>query len=430
MPNINPTLNVPQANFLQMEKKFRAFVAGFGSGKTWVGCSSLCNKAWEFPKVPLGYFAPTYPQIRDIFFPTIEEVAFDWGLKTKVYETNKEVDIYYGRQYRTTIICRSMEKPATIVGFKIGHALIDELDVMAKVKAQQAWRKIIARMRYKQAGLLNGIDVATTPEGFKFTYEQFVKEANKSEAKRKLYGMIQASTYDNEANLPDDYISSLYESYPPQLISAYLRGQFVNLTSGAVYPDFDRVLNHTDEEIKKGEPLLIGMDFNVLKMAAVVYVIREGKPRALDELVGVRDTPTMCQLINERFPDHDITVIPDASGQATSSKNFSESDHAILKKNGFKVEVNGVNPGIKDRITAVNAQILNAEGERHLKVNTNKCPNFMATLEQQVYDDFGMPDKSAGLDHVGDAGGYPIAKRFPIIIQKVFKQRKIAGFSH
>ncbi|MFH4175755.1 terminase family protein, partial [Acinetobacter baumannii] len=104
------------------------------------------NKAWEFPKGPLVYFAPTYPQIRDIFFPTIEEVAFDWGLKTKVYETNKEVDIYYGRQYRTTIICRSMEKPATIVGFKIGHALIDELDVMAKVKAQQAWRKIIARM--------------------------------------------------------------------------------------------------------------------------------------------------------------------------------------------------------------------------------------------------------------------------------------------
>lgn len=66
-----------------MEKKFRAFVAGFGSGKTWVGCSSLCNKAWEFPKVPLGYFAPTYPQIRDIFFPTIEEVAFDWGLKLR-----------------------------------------------------------------------------------------------------------------------------------------------------------------------------------------------------------------------------------------------------------------------------------------------------------------------------------------------------------
>lgn len=415
MPNINPTLNVPQANFLQLKNKFRAFVAGFGSGKTWVGCSSLCDKSWEFPKVPLGYFAPTYPQIRDIFFPTIDEVAFDWGLKTKIYESNKEVDIYYGRQYRSTVICRSMEKPQTIVGFKIGHGLIDELDVMPTLKAQQAWRKIIARMRYKQAGLINGIDVATTPEGFKFTHEQFVKEANSTPQKRALYGMIQASTYDNEANLPDDYISSLFESYPPQLISAYLKGQFVNLTSGAVYPDFDRKLNHTNEEIRSNESLLIGMDFNVLKMAAVVYVIRDGKPLALDEMVGVRDTPTMATLLIERFPFHEMTVIPDAAGQSTSSKNSSESDHQILRDKGFRIEVDGINPAIKDRINAVNALILNAEGERTLKVNTNKCPRFTETLEQQIYDDFGMPDKKSGLDHVGDAGGYPLAKRFPII---------------
>jgi len=415
MPNINPTLNVPQANFLQLKNKFRAFVAGFGSGKTWVGCSSLCDKSWEFPKVPLGYFAPTYPQIRDIFFPTIDEVAFDWGLKTKIYESNKEVDIYYGRQYRSTIICRSMEKPQTIVGFKIGHALIDELDVMPTIKAQQAWRKIIARMRVKHPGLINGIDVATTPEGFKFTHQQFVKEANLTPTKRALYGMIQASTYDNEANLPDDYISSLFESYPPQLISAYLKGQFVNLTSGAVYPDFDRKLNHTDAEIQPNEPLIIGMDFNVLKMAAVVYVIRDGRPMALDELVGGRDTPTMATLLNERFPFHDMTVIPDASGQATSSKGASESDHAILRKAGFRVEADGVNPAIKDRINAVNALILNADGERTLLVNTNKCPRFTETLEQQVYDDFGLPDKKSGLDHVGDAGGYPLAKRFPIV---------------
>ncbi len=321
---------------------------------------------------------------------------------------------------------RLNEKPSTIVSFKIGHALIDELDVMNKDKAQVAWRKIIARMRYKQAGLTNGIDVATTPEGFKFTYEQFVKEANASPEKRALYGMIQASTYDNEANLPDDYISSLRESYPPQLIEAYLRGQFVNLTSGAVYPDFDRKLNHTDEEIRPNESLIIGMDFNVLKMAAVVYVIRDGKPLALDELVGVRDTPTIARLINERFAGHDITVIPDAAGQAKSSKNSSESDHQILREHGLRVEVDTTNPAIKDRLNATNALILNGDGERTLLVNTNKCPRFTETLEQQVYDDFGMPDKKSGLDHVGDAGTYPLAKRFPII--KRIAQQKRIGF--
>ena len=157
------------------------------------------------------------------------------------------------------------------------------------------------------------------------------------------------------------------------------------------------------------------MDFNVLKMAAVVYVIREGRPLALDEMVGVRDTPTMATLLNERFPLHDMTVIPDAAGQAKSSKNSSESDHQILRDKGFRVEVSGTNPAIKDRINSVNALILNGEGERTLLVNTNKCPRLTETLEQQVYDDFGMPDKKSGLDHVGDAGGYPLAKRFPII---------------
>src|SRR5699024_6865747 len=83
----------------------------------------------------------------------------------------------------------------------------------------------------------NGIDVTTTPEGFKFTYEQFVKNINKTQKRSEFYGLIQASTFDNELNLPPDYIDSLLESYDPNLINAYLNGQFVNLASGAVYPE-------------------------------------------------------------------------------------------------------------------------------------------------------------------------------------------------
>ncbi|MDF1653098.1 terminase small subunit, partial [Pseudomonas aeruginosa] len=213
----------------------RGLVAGFGSGKTWVGCSGLAQHAWEWPRINAGYFAPTYAQIRDIFYPTMEEVAFDWGLRTKINQANHEVHLYSGSAYRTTIICRSMEKPQTIVGFKVGRSLVDELDVLSLVKAQQAWRKIIARMRYKVDGLRNRVDVTTTPEGFKFVFQQFVKQLREKPHLQDLYGLVQASTYDNEANLPDDYIDSLMESYPPQLIAAYLRGQFVNLTSGTIY---------------------------------------------------------------------------------------------------------------------------------------------------------------------------------------------------
>jgi len=413
-----PKLNKPQARFLALPNKYRAFVAGFGSGKTWVGCAAQCQHSWEHPRIHAGYFAPTYGHIRDIFYPTIEEVASDWGLTCKINEGNKEVHLFSGRIYRNTILCRSLDKPGDIVGFKIGRALIDELDLLKKDKATLAWRKVLARMRYKVDGLMNGVDVTTTPEGFKFVYEQFVKQLRDNPALRELYGLVQASTYENAKNLPADYIPSLRASYPPQLIDAYLRGQFCNLLSGSVYANFDRVLNRTTDEIKLREPLHIGMDFNVLNMTATVNVVREGRPMQLAELTGVRDTPTMGRMLKDRYrvkdAEHPIVIYPDASGQNTSSKNASESDLSILRSMGFQIEVNHSNPAVKDRINAFNGQILNDLGERHFRINTDLCPVSTEALEQQTWDKNGEPDKKSGHDHPNDAEGYFIVKRYPI----------------
>lgn len=400
-----------------MPQKFRGFITGFGTWKTWVRCAGLCKHHWEFPKVNSGYFAPTYPQIKDIFFPTIEEVAHDWGLKTRIKVSDKEVALCSGRQYRGTIICRTMDNPSNIVGFKIGKALVDEIDILKIEKARQAWRKIITRMRYNVPGLKNGIDITTTPEGYKFVYELLVKQLREKPELAELYGMIQASTYENEANLPDDYIPSLFASYPPQPIDAYLRGQFVNLTAGSVYPNFDRNLSHTNETMVDRENLHIGVDFNVMNMHAMINVLRNGLPRTVGELTGVRDTPTMAKMLKERFKDkgHNVTIYPDASGQNTTSKNWSESDLSILRQVGFSIVVNGTNPAVKDRVNSMNAMILNAEGERTWKINTNLCPHLTESLEQQVYDKNGEPDKDGGSDHANDAQGYFIYKKWPII---------------
>ncbi|WP_085703916.1 terminase large subunit domain-containing protein [Pseudomonas sp. B15(2017)] len=420
-----PTLNVPQAKFLQMENKFRGFVAGFGSGKTWVGCAGICKHVWEWPRINSGYFAPTYPQIRDIFFPTIEEVAFDWGLKVKTKESDKEVEFYSGGQYRSTTICRSMEKPQTIVGFKIGHALVDELDVLPALKAEHAWRKIIARMRYNEPGLKNGVDVTTTPEGFKFVYQQFVKQLREKPSLQGMYGLVQASTFDNELNLPPDYIPSLMESYPPQLILAYLNGQFVNLNAGSIYHAYDRKLNGCFDAVEPGEPLFIGMDFNVGKMAAITHVKRaDGKPRAVDELIDGFDTPDMIRRIKERYwryngKDYEktceIRIYPDASGGSRKSVNASETDIAILRQAGFSVIAPDANPPVKDRINAMNAMFCNANGERRYLVNPLRCPTYADGLEQQVWAPNGEPDKKSGVDHANDAGGYFIHHDYPII---------------
>lgn len=424
MTSVKPTVTEPQAKFLAMRHKFRAYVAGYGAGKSWAGCCALAVHFWEHPGINAGYFAPTYPQIRDIFYPTVSECLEQWGLGVEVKQSAHEVLVYSGKTLRGVIKCRSMDKPESIVGFKIGHALVDEIDVMPVDKATVAWRKILARMRYNVPGMRNGIDVTTTPEGFKFVYHQFEKGPREKPSLRDMYGLIKASTYENEINLPPDYIPSLLESYPSQLIDAYINGEFVNLDSGTIYCSFKREYNATDATIQPGEPLFIGMDFNVGKMAAVTHVRRNGLPCAVDEIVGGYDTPDMIRRIKERYwryeggryiPTCQIRIYPDASGDSRRSVNASQTDIALLREAGFAVSVNAANPPVKDRINAMNAMFCNAVGERRYFVNTDKCPSYVEALEQQPWGKNGEPDKTTGHDHINDAAGYFIAKEYPIV---------------
>ncbi|WP_338579318.1 terminase large subunit domain-containing protein [Pseudomonas sp. ML2-2023-6] len=84
-------LNKPQYEFIKHPKKFSAFVGGYRSGKTFVGCVRLCINALENPGIPQGYFAPTYPQIADIFYDTMPVVAEAFGLFADIVASKKRV---------------------------------------------------------------------------------------------------------------------------------------------------------------------------------------------------------------------------------------------------------------------------------------------------------------------------------------------------
>lgn len=386
-------------------------MAGYGTGKTIVGCMSQCMHYLEHPQVNQGYFAPTYPQIRDIFFPTMEEVAAMFGFDVDIKEANKEIHFRKGRYYYGTTICRSMDRPGSIVGFKIGRAMIDELDVLTAAKATESWNKIIARLRWKGDGISNGVDVTTTPEGYKTTYRLFKKAVEENPRLAETYGLVQASTYDNSHHLPDGYIQALVDAYPDELIEAYIKGQFTNLTTGTVYKSFDRHRHNSTETIQPKEPLHIGMDFNVGKMAAKVFVIRNGDGwHCADEIHDILDTPDMITHIKASLPKHPVCVYPDASGDSRKTNDASKSDIALLEAAGFRVYANKSNPRVKNRIMATNKRF---EIDK-LFVNVDKCPRTADDLEQQAYDDKGEPDKSSGADHGNDAFSYPIAYMFPV----------------
>jgi hypothetical protein len=224
--------------------------------------------------------------------------------------------------------------------------------------------------------------------------------------------IIHASTYSNPHNNAS-YIQSLKNTYPAQLLEAYLEGRFVNLTSGCVYPEFDRVLNACNTVVEASDTLHIGMDFNIGKMAAAIHVMRDGLPYAVAEIVNVLDTPAMIAMIKRRYPGHSVIVYPDASGGARNTTGAAESDLALLRQAGFTVLCASRNPAVRDRVISFNVMI-NKDGVRRYKINPDTCPHIVEALEKQAYDKNGEPDKTSGFDHPLDASGYFIYYRYPI----------------
>ena len=434
-------LTEPQSDFYLGSEKYKLFVGGFGSGKSFTLAINAVSDLINFQGANIAVYAPTFDLLALIAMPYIAELLENGGYDYKIDAQKHIFKVEgYGR-----IICRSMDNPSKIVGYQVFRSHIDELDTMPETKARNAWNKIIARNRQKvykldendekipmlnEAGTQkkklhvlqfeeeqNGVSAYTTPEGFRFAYKCWMKEQKDNVD----YAIYKVSSRSNP-HLQDDYIKNLEASYPAELIEAYIDGEFTNLTKGRVYKRFDRALNRSNEEVEGDEPLYVGMDFNIEHGAAVIHVRRFNGDHAVDEIVNSYDTDDTIRVLKERYPTNKIYVYPDASGAKRSSGasngvdtkgQATSTDLAKLRRAGFNVIVGGINPKIKDRVAAVQTRICNGKGVRKYFVNAVTCPNVVETLEQQIYAN-GVPDKAAGLDHVGDALGYYICKVHPI----------------
>jgi hypothetical protein len=422
MSKVVVELTQPQAEFVYATDPFPAFVGGFGSGKTHAGVWRALVLKFEQPQNDVAYYLPSYDLISRIAFPRFAECLDMMKVPYVLSRAEKVITILGGGK----IILRTMDTPELIVGYEVGDSVIDELDTLKTDKAGDIWRKIVARNRQKKTnGRRNTVAVVTTPEGFRFVYNNW---------KRKPFAgskLITASTYTNAINLPDGYIDSLKATYPDTMLAAYLDGQFVNLTQGSVYPHFDRKLNAMPLGlgIMPGEHLHIGCDFNVGRMAAVVHIIRDNVPMAVAEFSELVDTPHLIREIKRRYVDvpvpHKIFAYPDASGGGRHSVNASASDISLMSQARFIVLAASKNPFIRDRVAAFNKMIYK-DGTRLYKVNIDNCPHLVECLEKQAYTKNGEPDKTSGLDHLVDAAGYFISYRYPIQHGKVI-QMKLKG---
>ena len=373
-----------------------ALVCGFGAGKTY----ALVSKSIILASMNVGcisaIFEPTAPMLRDILMRTMNELLELWEIP---FTFRASPLPEYQLQFKEgvhTILLRTILTYQRLRGQNLCAVGFDEADTVNKRDAEQAMNMALARLR---SGDVQQFYATTTPEGHSWAFDTFEKNAKEDTR------LIKAKTSDNPY-LPEGFIDSLLENYPPQLIQAYLNGNFCNLTTGQVYDKFDRNIHvlKTDPVINEYEPIRVGIDFNIGNMNAVIGIAAANKFIVIDEIAKSHDTDSLAKEIKAKYPFNKIYVYPDASG-GNRSTNASKTDIQILESYGFLNQSALSNPAIRDRVNSVQGMFLNGKGESKMMIS-KKAIRLIECLELQSYNDKGEPDKDAGYDHMNDALGY------------------------
>ena len=373
-----------------------ALVCGFGAGKTY----ALVSKSIILASMNVGcisaIFEPTAPMLRDILMRTMNELLELWEIP---FTFRASPLPEYQLQFKEgvhTILLRTILTYQRLRGQNLCAVGFDEADTVNKRDAEQAMNMALARLR---SGDVQQFYATTTPEGHSWAFDTFEKNAKEDTR------LIKAKTSDNPY-LPEGFIDSLLENYPPQLIQAYLNGNFCNFTTGQVYDKFDRNIHvlETDPVINEHEPIRVGIDFNIGNMNAVIGIATANKFIVIDEIAKSHDTDSLAKEIKAKYPFNKIYVYPDASG-GNRSTNASRTDIQILESYGFLNQSALSNPAIRDRVNSVQGMFLNGKGESKMMIS-KKAIRLIECLELQSYNEKGEPDKDAGYDHMNDALGY------------------------
>ncbi len=286
---------------------------------------------------------------------------------------------------------------------------------------KETYDNLIARVRHPKASLRE-IFWAGTPEPDKMEWghEYFEKDSNSS----NLYTLTM-STYQNKY-LSKEYIDTLVSKYDAKMQEVYLMGKYVSLSGGKVYYAFDRNINLVDEEMLSGnkekpvEDIIIGFDFNVDPMCAVLLIIKGNKINAVEEFkIHNSNTRELCEVIISRLSEiylkgdyKSIIITGDSSGMKRQTIG-QVNDYMIIKDCFARAEikhsvyVDPANPAVRDRTNLVN-KLFEAKQLRVL----GGCKYLIKDLElvtwKQGANGFFIDKSKKELSHLSDAFGYAV----------------------
>jgi len=405
-------LTQQQINYYNDQHRFLIITAGRRSRKTLIGKRKLLISALEKPG---RYFhgAPTHKQAKDIFWDSLKQDTTMFRTQ-RPNETDRIINLYNGSEIHVL----GLDRPERIEGQPWHGCHITEI---ANVK-DGAWQANIRPALADTEGwaILDGV-----PEGKNFLYDLALYACDhaipKTEPIKGAYGFNPADkqwafyTWFSSDVLSAGEIQANKNTLDERTYKQEYEGSFEDV-QGLLYYAFGQH-NASNCKFDKNDIVHIGMDFNVNPMTATFSHIEGDVINVFGEAHLVNsNTMEMAKHIKERFLPKQCYIYPDATGKAMES-NASESDLAILRKEGFVVRARTSNPYVKDRVAAVNSKLKSFDGKVRLNINFKNCPKLVNDFNRVEATDDGRENKKQedeGLVHISSALGYNIAYLFPV----------------
>lgn len=421
-----------QARALTSKKRHIFMGCGVGAGKTdtasvWAPMKCAEAPTWPKHKAQGIICANTYPQLYD---STLRNLFSNWdrlGFPFRPSELPRgyypiTVELLIHGQWRQ-ILCRSLDSPKTLSGLEVGWVVCDEVWATDR----QAISIINARVRAKEQPVNQTLYATTLDDATSWMYD-FVHETSPERIE-----VIYATTYDNEPNLPGDYIEDLKDLYSISEFDRMVMAKWVSLKEGRVYPQFERA-RHVASEDFEYDPLLGPVywahDFNVAEgvpLSSLLFQVspnvdeegrKAGSPivRVFDEIVlDGSDVHDACDELEARPYHQDVeewVICGDASGRRLVSSKVT--DYGILRQRGYTHHrVPSRNPPIRSRIESVR-RILRSAGDSSRCLISPRCATLIKGLETVSYKPNAIgAEKQTREQHITTALGYAVHELFP-----------------
>jgi hypothetical protein len=307
---------LPQYKVLRCASRFIVLVAGRRFGKTTLALCKMLRHAAAAPRQICYFIAPTAKQAREIAWRNLLEMT-PWEIRRYLRQSTLELELVNG-----SII--KLHGPEFLRGVGLDFVVLDEAAYMPP----NLWPEVVLPMLADRSGRAL---ISSTPAGFNHFYDLYSAAQKKSG-----WAAFQFSTRDG-GFVSESELEHLRSGMDPKLYAREIEARF-EPQEGRVYFAFSRERNVRELTPSSAHRLLIGLDFNVDPMTAVVAQRIGDECRVHDEIVlRHSSTPEIMRELTSRYPEKGL-VHPDPTGAARkTSAEAGVTDHALVEQFGWEV---------------------------------------------------------------------------------------------